>query len=190
MLIFSLHRIVDMPTRTISRPNSVRTAGSKSFVDSDNTSFVKTSFHSSHFRTVQSSFKKMIEPIYGDQKNAIVKIKEGLDRTCEVMLKHDNPVGMIVYKNKLQNEYGLVSALELKTLFLFNPNKNSGHGFGSRLFQRIDEVAQEMVTNIIYCTASSKLENSIKCALKNGYKITRVLEQNEDQILYLLIKVL
>ena len=104
------------------------------------------------------------------------------------MLKYDNPLGIIVYKNKLQNEYELNNALELKTLFLLNPDKNSGRGLGSSLFQRINEVAQEKAANIIYCTASSKVENSIKCAFKNGYKIARILEQNKNQTLYLLIK--
>jgi hypothetical protein len=130
----------------------------------------------------------MIGPIYGNQKSAIAKIKEGQDRTCEVMLKYDNPIGIIVYKSKLQNEYGLENALELKTLFLLNPHKNSGQGYGSRLFQRIDEIAEAMGANIIYCTASSKVQNSINCALKNGFKIARILGKDADQTLYLLIK--
>ena len=177
-----------MAAEAILRSSLVKTADSKSSAVSGHISFVKTCSHQSQFRTVQSAFKKMLVPIYGDQKSAIAKIKEGLDRVCEVMSKYDNPLGIIVYKNRLQNEYGLKNALELKSLFLFNPDTNSGYGFGSRLFQRIDEVAEEMGTNTIYCTASSKVGNSIKCALKNGYKIKRILEQNEERILYLLVK--
>ncbi len=140
------------------------------------------------YKIVQDSFKNILKPIYGDQKKAVDKIKEGLDRTCEIMLNYENPIGIIVYKNSLQNEYGLLQALELKSLFLFNPTRNSGHGFGSLLFQRIDQIAKEMSAKIIYCTASSKVENSIKCAQKNGYKIARVLETDNQNTLFLMIK--
>ena len=177
-----------MSIKTIlkSSPVSLRVPGR--VVHLDQTCFVKASCGSSHWKTVKNAFKKMIEPIYGNQNNAIGKIKEGTDRTCEVMLNYENPMGIIVYKNSLQHEYELENALELKTLFLFNPDKNSGHGFGSRLFQRIDEIAQEMGAKIIYCTASSRVKKSISCAMKNGYKIARVLEENEEKMLYLLIK--
>ncbi|MEI6241895.1 MAG: hypothetical protein WCP39_00630 [Chlamydiota bacterium] len=104
------------------------------------------------------------------------------------MLVCNNPVGLIVYKNELQNEYGFEKALELKTLFIFNPDKNSGHGFGSKLFQRIDNIAQEKGTSIVYCTASSKVDDSIKCAIKNGYQIRCTYKKKEDGILYVLAK--
>ena len=177
-----------MHAKLILKSSSLKEIDSEKTEVSDSVFFVKTNSHPSYFKIVQNAFKKMIGPIYGDQRNAIAKIKDSLDRNCEIMLKCENPLGVIVYKSHLQNEHGLENALELKTLFLFNPDKNSGQGLGSRLFQRIDEIAQEMGTDTIYCTASSKVENSIKCALKNGYSITRVLEQNEDGILYLLIK--
>lgn len=177
-----------MSSRAILRSTFTQTKGSKDSVLSDHISFIKISSHPSLFKIVQSAFKKMIGPIYGDQSKAVAKIKEGKDRTCEIMLKHGNPLGIIVYKNSLQNEYGLTEALELKTLFIFNPDRNSGKGLGSSLFHRIDEVAREMGTRLIYCTASSKVENSIKCAIKNGYQIARILEENEERILYLLIK--
>lgn len=177
-----------MSSRTILRSSPIQTVVPKRSVISDHIFFFKASSHSAYFKTVQNAFKKMIGPIYGDQKNALAKIKNGEDRTCEIMFKYDNPLGLIVYKNQLQSEYGLVDALELKTLFLFNPDKNSGNGFGSQLFQRIDEIAQEKRASVIYCTASSKVKSSIKCALKNGYKISKIVEENEDRILYLLIK--
>ncbi|MCI0381628.1 MAG: hypothetical protein L0207_01040 [Chlamydiae bacterium] len=153
-------------------------------------SFIRMNTNSFYFEIVTSAFKKLIEPIYGDQSESLAKIKRGKDRICELMFSYENPVGLVVYKNKLQNEYGLDRAMELKTLFLFNPEKNSGKGFGSSLFQRIDEIAEEKGAKIVYCTASSKVENSIKCALKNGFKVTKILEKNKNQILYLLIKTL
>jgi len=151
-------------------------------------SFIKVSLSSSYFKAVQSAFKKMLSPVYGDQTSSLQKIREGKDRICEVMLNFDNPIGVLVYKNTLQNEYGLKKALELKTLFLFNPRKNSGKGFGSSLFKRVESIAREMGSKMIYCTASSKVTESIKCAVKNGFEISKILEKNEEHILYLLIK--
>lgn len=177
-----------MTAKTISKTISNRAVSHKKSVVADHISFMKITSNSDHFSTVQRFFKKMLAPIYGDQSKAIDQIKAGLDRVCEVMLKYDNPVGLIVYKNKLQNEYGFKDALELKSLFLFNPAKNSRQGYGSRLFKKIDEVAISMGTNLIYCTASSKVSNSIQCAIKNGYEIERILEKNKERTLYLLAK--
>src|SRR5689334_20899995 len=131
----------------------IQTEENKCILSSDHISFIKICSSSPYLKVIENTFTKMISPVYGDQNSAVAKLKEGKDRTCEVMLKYDNPVGIIVYKNILQNEYGLSGALELKTLFLFNPEKNSGNGYGSMLFQRIDNVAIEMGTLLIYCTA-------------------------------------
>jgi len=153
-------------------------------------SFFPVDGASSSFKVVEYGFKKLIAPVYGDQSEALKKIQKAKDRNCELMYHFKNPLGVIVYKNRLQNEYGLRQGLELKTLFLLNPEKNSGHGFGSYLFKRIETIAKEMNADLIYCTASSKVENSINCALKNGYKIDRVLERDDSHILYLLTRVL
>lgn len=161
---------------------------SKNPVFSESISFIKVGPDSSRFKAVRRAFTTQIRPIYGDQSAALAKIKKGGDRTCEMMLNYHNPLGIIIYKNILQVEYGLVNALELKTLLLLNPHKNSGYGFGSHLFERIDEVADELSADVVYCTASSKVESSIKCALKNGYKMAKILEKHEDRIVYLLIK--
>ncbi len=177
-----------MTTRTSSSTRSSKVTNPKKSTASDHITFIKVNFDSSHFETVQKFFKKMLAPIYGDQSKAIAQIKSSIDRTCEIMFKYDNPVGLIVYKNKLQNEYGLENALELKSLFLLNPIKNSGQGYGSKLFQRVESIANTMGTNTIYCTASSRVENSIKCAIKNGYEIVRILEKKKNNILYLLTK--
>ncbi len=154
----------------------------------EHVSFVLVDGNSPFFKIVKNGFKKLIAPTYGDQKKALEKIKLAKDRNCELMFNFNNPLGIIVYKNSLQDEYGFTRGLELKTLFLLNPEKNSGNGFGSYLFRRAAIIAKRMNANLIYCTASSKVENSMKCALKNGYVINRVLEKHKDHTLYLLTR--
>ncbi len=150
--------------------------------------FLKVNQFSPFFKLIVSAFKKYIEPVYGSQKSAILKIKKGVDRQCEIMFSYSNPIGVLVYKNCLQAEYGLKEALELKSLFLLNADKNSGKGFGSILFERMDEIAQQMQARAIYCTASSKKMESVQCALKCGYKIKSILREDKRSTDFLLVK--
>lgn len=153
-------------------------------------SFKKISPHSTDFKLVINIFETVLEPLYGYQASAIKKLKESFDRTCEIMYSSENPLGILVYKDRLQSEHGLTNALELKTLLLFEPEKNSNKGFGSYLFSKIDEIALKKGTRTIFCTASSKVQKSINCALKNGFEITRILSEGpgDNNIQYLLVK--
>lgn len=139
-------------------------------------------------KLVRFLFKTCITSIYGDQTSALAKLVEGQDRSCELMFYRGQPTGIIVYKNILQNEYGLDHAFELKTLCLLDPESDSGKGLGSCLWHRVDEIAHEMNARVIYCTASSKVGDSIKCALKNGYSISKLVKNNEEERTYLLTK--
>lgn len=137
---------------------------------------------------VSRSFRSQIQPIYGDQSSAIRKLQEGTDRECEVLLNNGTPVGVLVYKKYLQNEWGIKNALELKSLFLIHPELNSGNGFGTYLFNRVDDIAVEKQANSIFCTASSITHPSIKCALKNDYLIKNIVNEDVYGKTYLLEK--
>lgn len=150
--------------------------------------FVKISVDSTYLVAVERCFSDIVTPIYGNQQEALKKIKDGKDRACEIMLANDSPRGFIVYKSSLQDEYGIHNGFELKTLLLLDPFNDSRNGWGSQLFRRVDDIAYRKKANIIYCTASSRLESSIKCAQKNGYGIAQILEKNKNQTVYLLTK--
>jgi len=53
------------------------------------------------FSIIKKTFEERIKPVYGDQTQALLKIKEGTDRTCEILFALSKAVGMIVYKNEL-----------------------------------------------------------------------------------------
>lgn len=67
----------------------------------EQTQFVKTSVDSTYLEVVERCFSDIVTPIYGNQQEALKKIKDGKDRTCEVMLIDGSPRGFIVYKNSL-----------------------------------------------------------------------------------------
>lgn len=100
---------------------------------------------------VKVVFEKMIKPLYGDQTRAIRKVAEGYDRLCEMMLVDGEPKGLIVYKKKPTN-----NALELKTLCLLEPEKDSKKGYGSKLYERVIEVTKSRGIEKIAVSVSSE----------------------------------
>ncbi len=150
--------------------------------------FLKVNGHSRYFYLVKNIFSTLLQKIYGNQEKALHKIVNGLDRTCEIMFVEETPIGILVYKNKLQEEYGLKDAFELKTLLLFNPKKNSDKGFGSMLISRTEEIAKQKNAKVIYCTCSEKNKDSLRFIQKKGFKITKKFLCKDRSTKYLIIK--
>ncbi len=116
---------------------------------------------SEYIREITSAFHKQIAPIYGDQMEALQKIVKGRDRECEVLVDKTSRkvLGILVYKTAPSMEYiqyGARNALELKTLFVVNPAKNSGKGIGSELENRINEIAREKFDNLQVTVSEEK----------------------------------
>jgi hypothetical protein len=92
---------------------------------------------------------------------ALQKIVKGRDRECEVLVDKTSRkvLGILVYKTAPSMEYiqyGARNALELKTLFVVNPAKNSGKGIGSELENRINEIAREKFDNLQVTVSEEK----------------------------------
>ena len=127
----------------------------------------------SYFPIICDFFKNKVALLYGDQSKAIDKIEKGKDRVCEIMFIYEAPMGFIVYKTDLKDEFGLKNGFELKTLALFRPELDSGRGFGSLLYNRVDYLAKSKSASYIFCTVNVNSEKSIKCLLKNNYKLVK-----------------
>ena len=113
-----------------------------------------------HLALVKHVFTETLTPLYGSQESALSKISEGKDRTCELAILDDtnkSPVGIIVYKHELHNEFetmGKKNVFEIKTLFLLDARNNSGRGLGGQLLKRIEEKAKE---KLISCEKIDKI---------------------------------
>ncbi|CAL7964398.1 putative hydrolases of HD superfamily [Gammaproteobacteria bacterium] len=122
------------------------------------------------FTLVERVFREKIEPLYGDQSAAIEKIKSGVDRDCEIMFIDGQPKGLLVYKTKLQNEYGLEDAFELKNMSLFDHINDKG--LGELLLERAERNAKKVGARYAYGTVcnNNKLVEFMK---KHGWVVTQ-----------------
>jgi predicted GNAT family acetyltransferase len=101
-----------------------------------------------HMDYVAQVFKQQIVPLYGDQSRALEKIRESRDRRCQLLYEGQIPVGILVYKKTPNDEfrrYNIKNSLEVKSLFVIDPEKNSGRGIGSRLVEKVIDVAKRQL---------------------------------------------
>ena len=124
-----------------------------------------------HLDIVTDAFQTIIAPSYGDQSVAINKIISSSDRSCEILLLDDIPVGFLVYKKLLQEEFGLSKAFELKTVLILN--KYKGNGLGKYLFRYAENIAKTHHAQYIYGTVSPNLENVENCMKGEGWRILK-----------------
>lgn len=95
-----------------------------------------------------------IASCYGDQDHVLRDLEpqkvahlNNFFYICEVLFKHNHPVGFIVYNNEVQKVDGL-TILKMRHLELFNVH-DAGSGYRSMLLGRIDEIARERFANRI-----------------------------------------
>lgn len=131
------------------------------------------------FRHVRFYFKNMIQPYYGEQSQALIKIGEAKDRTCEMLFEDDKEVGLIVFKNQLSNEYAnllINNSMEIKTLFVIEPEKNSGRGIASLLLLHIVANALQLEADSLLVTVSTGKPESKKFFLDKEFRIKEVIK--------------
>lgn len=84
------------------------------------------------------------------------------------MTENTSPRGVLVYKTDLTDEY-VPSALEIKTLFVIEAEKNRGRGLGNKLLERALDYATQKQAKKITVTISSEKPESLRFFLKNGF---------------------
>ncbi len=120
------------------------------------------------FTSVCSAFERLIVPIYGRQDRAIAAIGAGEDRLCEMLLVNGEPKGLLVYKKEVTRK----SELELKTLCLLEPARDSRLGYGSLLYTRLTEIARTRGAAKIFVTVSSARPEAKEFFVKKGFVVT------------------
>ncbi|MCE2982316.1 MAG: GNAT family N-acetyltransferase [Parachlamydia sp.] len=155
--------------------------------------FVVVEPDSAEYHYIADQFYHVIAPLYGDQSDALRKISLAEDRVCELLVEKTTRqgLGILVYKIAPTNDfeiYGLPNALELKTLFVIDAKNNSGKGIGTKLLNRIFEVAQSACFQSIAVTVSeSKLESRFFFERKNFKEFAAFLgkyKEGETEFLY------
>ena len=115
--------------------------------------FISIKSSSPHFSKIEEIFRERMEPLYGNQDEALRKIRDGVDRRCEILLYNDNPIGFIVYKKEKQQEYsreGLIDSFEVKALAVIEPSEKSIEAYGVLLTNRVIKLAQRNFSKNVY----------------------------------------
>lgn len=120
------------------------------------------------FSMVSKVFNERIAKLYGSQAEALQKIGESSDRLCEMLFVDSEPKGIIVYKKALQDD----KALELKTLCLLEPDKESKKGYGTILLDRVMESAARRKADQVLVTVSSE-SGALRFFERNGFNINQ-----------------
>jgi len=146
-----------------------------------------------HFSTLESEFKKVIAPIYGDQTKALEKIKLSIDRKSILLKENDLPVGILVFKTQPSSEYinyEINSSIEIKSLFVIGRQANSYRGIGSELLEIVLDYTSKAQAKSVHVTVSSLKDCSLNFFLKKGFvcKGTWPNPTNPELIEYILHK--
>lgn len=145
--------------------------------------FVTVRDSSPLFSKVSQLFKKYIEPIYEDQRTALQKIGEGKDQCCKVLLQNDEPVGLFVYKEPLQNISSSnlpESSLQIEHFLAVPLQEGADLTNQEKLLEKIVAIAQEKLARGIFLKISSKEERTI--ALFQRYNFHRIPSEKESII--------
>ncbi|TGW15668.1 N-acetyltransferase [bacterium NHP-B] len=120
--------------------------------------FLEITGHSPHFQTVRQAFCDTIQPLYENQTKALAQIASSTDRTCKLLMDtQDKPMGILVFKKEPNNEYekfSVKNSLEIKALFVINPEQNKGKGVGTALIQEAKKQAIKANASSMHLTAS------------------------------------
>lgn len=124
---------------------------------------------------VKEIFKKEIEPLYGNQKCALLKIDRGEDRKCYLLRDEFSQVkGILVYKKGLSNEYealGISNSLEVKTLMVLD----SGEQAAQKLIKKIKKIARKLEARSIHLTANERSNFSLESLQRFGFQTVGTL---------------
>lgn len=144
-------------------------------------------------KEIEELFDKTITPLYGDQASALNKIKNAQDRVTYLFKEGDRNVGVLVVKTIKNNEFEEFdggNAIEIKTLFVVDPDQNGGKGLGTKLAKFALEVATKAGAENLAVTVSEIKQEALSFFLKKGFEIKREMygKYLPDTIEYLLIK--
>lgn len=121
-------------------------------------------------------FQRIIEPLYGPQDDALKKIGQAKDRACYMLYEGRRPVGVIVFKTELSNEFissNIQDSIEIKSLFVVDSTNNSGRGLGTTLLNKIIEEGEKLKIHhqAFHVTVSETKQESLTFFQRKGFRI-------------------
>lgn len=132
--------------------------------------------HLEKLEVLAEIFHRILTPLYGPQDKAIDQIRESKDRKCFLLYENNAPVGVLVFKTVLSNEFeefNVSGSIEIKSLFVDQSNRNSGRGIGSALVDKVKAEALNLGLGhkSIHVTVSETKQESLMFFQKKGFQI-------------------
>lgn len=129
-----------------------------------------------YMRDLTKIFNEILVPLYGPQEKALSQISLSTDRTCYLLYEGRVPVGVIVFKTVISNEFanfGITDSIEIKSLFVVASGENSGRGIGSLLLDKIASEVEKLriKCNSLHVTVSEDKTESLNFFRKKGFSI-------------------
>ncbi len=121
-------------------------------------------------------FDQTIKPLYGDQTFATNLIEKATDRTTKILFEGKVPAGIFVLKNKPTSKFkkdGFDNVIEIKTLFVIEPNQRSRQGVGTQLLNEVMRLAKKTTANYLTVSISAKKNESLSFFQKHGFRIVK-----------------
>lgn len=132
--------------------------------------------HLEKMGVISEIFNRILTPLYGSQDKAIEQIRESKDRKAFLMYEEEVPVGVLVFKTVLSDEFAqqnIRKSVEIKSLFVDQSSQNSGRGLGSALVDKLKEEVEKMGLGHegIHVTVSETKQESLFFFQKKGFQI-------------------
>jgi hypothetical protein len=131
-------------------------------------------------KILEDYISENIKPLYGNTAAGFLeKVKAGKDRTCEFLYYNDKPVGLIIYKYQLSDEFiefGIKNGFELKSVFLIDKNRKTTGMFLYRLMCKAAQKAVEANATCIFGTVSAKKQDVLKLMIKLGFNVVQTFK--------------
>lgn len=140
----------------------------------DITPYTLQPIRADQLRLLTDIFQRVIEPLYGPQRTAIEKMQRATDRTSWFLYERTSPVGVLVYKTQLSDEFatfGVTRSCEIKSLFLIDSTQTSGKGLGSMLLERVIAAARILGASCLNVTVNDSKEDSVRFFKKKGFTV-------------------
>ncbi len=141
--------------------------------------FIQVTKENGYLPVVRRIFEEILTPLYGSQEKALNQIGRGEDRLCYLLYENKEPLGVIVFKRVLSDEFaevGIEKSVEIKSLFLVNSASNSGKGLGSALLNKIAEEVFRLNLGhkSFHVTVSETKRESLIFFLNRGFSINQL----------------
>lgn len=133
-----------------------------------------TDLHNNYVISLHKIFREVLEPLYGDQTEALAKISAGEDRVCYLATLDGTAVGVLQFKTEPTDEfiaYGVHNSVEIKSLFLYRPETRARRGLGSQLLGFLEaELARRRIQHsMLHATVSEEKTDSLIFFMKKDF---------------------